>query len=570
MKITCQSCQAKYTIADEKVLGKVVKIRCKKCQETIVVNGVDPAPGADVNAPAGDGDWTVNVADGDQRNMSVQQIAEAFRAGVVHDETYCWRDGMEDWLPIREIDELYRAATAAAPPQLSSSDFNMPEAQPTNGHAHTNGNGAAASMFGAGDLPNGGGADLGYGAEAPVAARRAGGRAGGDLFGAAAQTESEAVSSAGAGEQQVSSEKLTGQRNENSVLFSLAALTDTAAPSSSGSKSQAAPMQSTMAHGTGVPNQTTATTDGSGLIDIRALSASMTSPGAGEDKKANVDDIMNLGGGGAFGALSAPILAPATMDLSPSISTEPQKKSNSTVLLVGILGAGAMIAGAIVFVVSMNKQPVGPIAGIGSAGDPSTSPSGQTGTATGTDPSSATAQPVATDPGVAIPSPTTSARSPGAGVPTTTKNPGSNAPAGMNPTPAKPETVTKAPDPTPPPASPPKTLEQRMAEASSGGAGASAVQPSAPTGNVPFDRGAAQASLGGVNVASCKKPDGPTGSGHVVVTFGPDGSVQSAVVDAPPFSGTAVGGCVAGRYRGARVPAFSGSPVKVGKSFSIN
>ena len=41
MKITCQSCQAKYTIADEKVLGKIVKIRCKKCSSTIVVNGSD-------------------------------------------------------------------------------------------------------------------------------------------------------------------------------------------------------------------------------------------------------------------------------------------------------------------------------------------------------------------------------------------------------------------------------------------------------------------------------------------------------------------------------------------------
>ena len=35
MKIQCQSCQAKYTIADEKVLGKVVKIRCKKCGATV-------------------------------------------------------------------------------------------------------------------------------------------------------------------------------------------------------------------------------------------------------------------------------------------------------------------------------------------------------------------------------------------------------------------------------------------------------------------------------------------------------------------------------------------------------
>ncbi len=42
MKISCQSCQAKYTIADEKVLGKIVKIRCKKCGATIVINGNEP------------------------------------------------------------------------------------------------------------------------------------------------------------------------------------------------------------------------------------------------------------------------------------------------------------------------------------------------------------------------------------------------------------------------------------------------------------------------------------------------------------------------------------------------
>ncbi|MCA9584271.1 MAG: hypothetical protein KC657_02830, partial [Myxococcales bacterium] len=82
--------------------------------------------------------------------------------------------------------------------------------------------------------------------------------------------------------------------------------------------------------------------------------------------------------------------------------------------------------------------------------------------------------------------------------------------------------------------------------------------------------GAAAAALGGVNVSSCKKADGPTGSGHVTVTFAPNGSVASAAVDGGPFPGTAVGGCIAGRYRGARVPAFSGGPVRVGKSFTIN
>ena len=38
MKITCQSCQSKYTVSDEKVQGKTVKIKCRKCGATIIVN----------------------------------------------------------------------------------------------------------------------------------------------------------------------------------------------------------------------------------------------------------------------------------------------------------------------------------------------------------------------------------------------------------------------------------------------------------------------------------------------------------------------------------------------------
>ena len=99
----------------------------------------------------------------------------------------------------------------------------------------------------------------------------------------------------------------------------------------------------------------------------------------------------------------------------------------------------------------------------------------------------------------------------------------------------------------------------------SGASAAPAAQSSAP-----FDRGAAAAALGSINVNSCKKSDGPTGSGHIKVTFGPNGNVMSAVVDQPPFSGTAVGGCVAGKFRSAHIPAFGGSPVPVGKSFNID
>ena len=39
MKIVCDSCSTKYSISDDKVRGKVFKIRCKKCSHIIVVKG---------------------------------------------------------------------------------------------------------------------------------------------------------------------------------------------------------------------------------------------------------------------------------------------------------------------------------------------------------------------------------------------------------------------------------------------------------------------------------------------------------------------------------------------------
>ena len=49
MKIVCENCAAKYSIADEKVKGKAFKIRCKKCGESIVVRGDAEEPAHTVN-----------------------------------------------------------------------------------------------------------------------------------------------------------------------------------------------------------------------------------------------------------------------------------------------------------------------------------------------------------------------------------------------------------------------------------------------------------------------------------------------------------------------------------------
>src|SRR6187402_3818195 len=39
VKISCPACQAKYSIADEKVTDRLAKIRCRKCGATIVIDG---------------------------------------------------------------------------------------------------------------------------------------------------------------------------------------------------------------------------------------------------------------------------------------------------------------------------------------------------------------------------------------------------------------------------------------------------------------------------------------------------------------------------------------------------
>src|ERR1039457_3135965 len=86
MKIVCDACQAKYSIADDKIQGKAFKIRCKKCNHIIVVKpggegaaasslasasaavekppAAAPAPAAEASA-AEQGVWHV-VVDGEQ------------------------------------------------------------------------------------------------------------------------------------------------------------------------------------------------------------------------------------------------------------------------------------------------------------------------------------------------------------------------------------------------------------------------------------------------------------------------------------------------------------------------
>jgi len=574
MKIACQSCQAKYTIADEKVVGKVVKIRCKKCGTTIVVNGQEGAPperdeATEVRSSSADlaggaatttdaEGWTVNVADNDQRTMTTQQVAAEFATGTITDETYCWRDGMGDWLPLREIAELAAAcglsggagfaqqAPAAAAAARSGS------VRP--GATAASAGGGLGGLFG-----SGGGSAAAQAAASGAAAARRGGRAGGaDLFGAAAEAGGEndvmtsAPSSSSAARGGSDAEKMTGQRNENSVLFSLNALT-------ANDPKKAAP-------GGGKPLGA-AEGDGSGLIDIRALSSSMASS-SGPKKTNHADDIMNLGGGGAFSAaLAAPVLTAPALDAGDGSSPQGGTSNSKLMMMFGAL-AFLLVAGMVgmYFVLKPGPAPVAtnnPDPGASAGGNAGQAPAA---TAPGTPAPATSAAATAPDPAATV-----AANTPQPAAPTVGANPGHGRTGGSAPVAFK-DPTPSAPSPPPPSIPGGGSLEQQMAHSVPGAAVAPAAPAAPAAGSAPFDRGAAAAALGGIadGVGSCKKPGGPTGDGHVSITFSPSGSVVSAIVDQPPFAGTAVGGCVAGKFRGAHVPAFAGGNLTIGKRFSIN
>jgi hypothetical protein len=92
----------------------------------------------------------------------------------------------------------------------------------------------------------------------------------------------------------------------------------------------------------------------------------------------------------------------------------------------------------------------------------------------------------------------------------------------------------------------------------------------AATGGAAFDAGAAKTALTAAanSASSCKEAGGPTGSGKVSITFAASGRPTSVAVTGE-LAGTTVGSCVAKLFRAARVPAFSGDPVSVSKSFSV-
>jgi predicted Zn finger-like uncharacterized protein len=341
MKIVCDSCSTKYSISDDKVRGKVFKIRCKKCSHIIVVRGNGEGAPAAVEAPS-DAVWHL-VVDGDQVGpLAEAEVRARLSRGEISAENYVWKEGFSDWLRLVDVPEFADAgpasATASVGGDLFADSAPVPSAsRPSGRHAALDEQqpffaaGSTASAPEAVSTSSRASGRVRAPAEAvaaavatapeeedafsvPATASRA--NDGADLFGAAplaaradsGRAKPRGSNGAGSGRHDGGRvENLTAQRSENSVLFSLSNLQSLAAPAAT----------------TRQPSSTSGpSTEGSGLIDIRAMAAStLKGPSfssgplsfGGEGSRSAADDLPTFG---AFSS-AAPVLFPLPSSSGP-------------------------------------------------------------------------------------------------------------------------------------------------------------------------------------------------------------------------------------------------------------
>ena len=298
MKIVCDACQAKYSIADDKIQGKAFKIRCKKCNHIIVVKtggegaAASAAPAAapvekskPAAAPAVDqGAWHV-VVDGEQVGpLTDAEVKDRLRQGKINSDTLVWKEGFADWMQLSTVPELtaiLARITRQPSPKAGARESAAREPARASGAMRAvaePAQAAEADPFAAATvITPAGTADLFASATAPSAVPSPVAPAPSSpfLFGGMSSQPAEPVAAKSPGNG-AGSTHLTGQRNENSVLFSLSNLEALAVPS----------------HSAGIRSPSgSSNTEGSGLIDIRSMAAMTLNDGAPSDFRRGTDAL---------------------------------------------------------------------------------------------------------------------------------------------------------------------------------------------------------------------------------------------------------------------------------------
>lgn len=567
MKIVCDSCGAKYSIADEKVAGKIFKIRCKKCSSVLEVRGDQTGahPFGETQSPQNQGSeatWYI-VVDGEQKGpLSPIGLSQLFAKGSVGLDSYVWKEGFDDWKVAADVPDLATVfGDAAAQAKSAPGGADDTSAFGTGGDLFSDRNGreptseidTSGNMFaGFDESPTPTGAD-----DSPLAAAAEGSGASGAMGGS--------LGFGGGAIGASTPQRMTGQRNENSVLFSLTNLQQLA--SRGGSPSEAAPAAASQSSASaGAQSGPQAAGEGSGLIDIRALAKS-TTPGTKAAPSQAVDDLLSIGTGGGA-ALGAPLLGPAPLETSDG--NRWLWIGGAAVAVIAIVGAGigvGMALGgseddALEITAAVEQQPSQAMPGSNDVATAAQAPADPPEEAL------ANAEPVEA---ATIEEPAEAAPAPEITEPAPKKRTSSSSTRRSRTSKSSTRsTATSSPAPAPKKRSG-NNLDALMDEvvggssspskpkqASTSSSSSSSSLPDAPT------RGDVKTALQGVSgaVKSCKKDSGGTAAVNVVFS-GKTGRASSAKVASGPFKGTPVGSCIESAVKRARVPRFKQSSFKV-------
>jgi predicted Zn finger-like uncharacterized protein len=557
MKIVCDSCGAKYSIADEKVAGKIFKIRCKKCSSVLEVRGDQTGAHPFGEATSAQNErseatWYI-VVDGEQKGpLPPIELSQLFAKGSVGLDSYVWQEGFDDWKVAGDVPELAQvfggAAGQARSAQAATDDTSSFGTggdlfSDRNGREPTSEIDTDSNMFAGFDkspTPTGS-------QDSPLAAasQDSGAAAGGTGFGGGAMGAS-------------APQRMTGQRNENSVLFSLTNLQQLA--SRGGSPAESASIVSQSSASAGAQGASQATVEGSGLIDIRALAKS-TTPGTKAAPSQAVDDLLSIGTGGGGAALGTPLFGPAPLETSEG--NRWLWIGGAAIAVIAIVGAGVGVGmalggsedDALEIGAVAEQEPGEPMPGSSEVATAAQAP---------IDPPEQALAPAEPVEAATIEEPTEAAPAPVVSKPAPRKRSSSSSQRRQR-------TRSTASKPAPAPrkhssnnldalmdevvggSSPSKPKQTARSSSSSGSS-----LPDAPA------RNDVKTALQGVSgaVKSCKKDSGGTAAVNVVFS-GKTGRASSAKVTSGPFKGTAVGSCIESAVKRARVPRFKQSSFKV-------
>jgi predicted Zn finger-like uncharacterized protein len=152
LDFSCDKCSRRYTLPDEKVLGKVVKVRCKHCANIIQVGPLEtkgngngkpvqappltsipvPTPSPKQKPPQlpweksstqalptldPSTQWFAMIEGKQTGPLSTNELTARVKSGKLTLRTYVWRDGMGDWKRTADVPELAILLTRVSEPE---------------------------------------------------------------------------------------------------------------------------------------------------------------------------------------------------------------------------------------------------------------------------------------------------------------------------------------------------------------------------------------------------------------------------------------------------------------------